>query len=268
MRVFIGPSFPTSLTVLSPPAMPPKMRAVVGVVDGVTYSHNVASGIIVVGSGLVSNDRRDTFKLKAGQTLEAQLRARPKFQDLVAAATAKASQPSAEYPQADQQSAGLEPPLAEKQAAPSQVPPANVTLPAQIPAEPQRLAKLVQHNGSVLLGGSRRPSPLPESAALPLRRLESSLGSAWERGHSFPQSEAERERAYQAAQAEYKVKQRAASEARKATTAKRNREETPCACEVEALRETVHVQRQVIDTMEKVNGPLMRWLKRAAEQQK
>ena len=71
MRVFIGPSFPTSLTVLSPPAMPPKMRAVVGVVDGVTYSHNVASGIIVVGSGLISNDRRDTFKLKAGQTLEA-----------------------------------------------------------------------------------------------------------------------------------------------------------------------------------------------------
>ena len=36
-------------------------------------------------------------------------------------------------------------------------------------------------------------------------------------------------------------------------------------CEVEALRETVHVQRQIIDTMEKVNGPLMRWLKRAAE---
>ena len=75
---------------------------------------------------------------------------------------------------------------------------------------------------------------------------------------------------YKTAQAQYEEKQRAAAEARKAS-AKRSRvaqSDGPCDCEVEALRETVHVQRQVIDTMEKVNGPLMRWLKRAAEQQK
>ena len=61
-----------------------------GEVDGVPYRHDLASGIVVVGSGLVSNDRRDTFKLKAGRTLEAQLRERPKFKDLAAAAAAAA----------------------------------------------------------------------------------------------------------------------------------------------------------------------------------
>ena len=66
--------------------MAPKQRAVTGDVDGVPYRHNLASGIIVVGSGLVSNDKRDTFKLKAEGTIEAQLRARPKFKELAAAA--------------------------------------------------------------------------------------------------------------------------------------------------------------------------------------
>ena len=53
--------------------MPPKQKAVVGDVDGVPYSHNLSSGLVVVGSGLVSNDRRDTFKIKADSTLEAQV---------------------------------------------------------------------------------------------------------------------------------------------------------------------------------------------------
>ena len=72
--------------------MPPKPKAVVGNVDGVSYSHNLASGIVVVGTGIISNDRRDTFKLKADSTLESQIRARPQFKELAAIACAAAAE--------------------------------------------------------------------------------------------------------------------------------------------------------------------------------
>ena len=84
--------------------------------------------------------------------------------------------------------------------------------------------------------------------------------------HQCGSAEADRERAYKAAQAQYEEKQRAAAEARKAS-AKRSREAQsvgPCVCEVEALQETVQAQREIIRVIEKVNGPLMRWLKTAA----
>eukprot|EP00966_Prymnesium_polylepis_P070513 1638650-Prymnesium_polylepis.1 len=68
--------------------MPPKKKAVVGDVDGVPYSHNLSSALVVVGSRLVSNNRRDTFKIKASSTLEVQVRARPKFKELASIAAA------------------------------------------------------------------------------------------------------------------------------------------------------------------------------------
>ena len=63
-----------------------KNKSQVEVVDGINCSYNLASGIVVVGSGLVGHDRRDCFRLKAGRTLEAQVRARPRFAALAAAA--------------------------------------------------------------------------------------------------------------------------------------------------------------------------------------
>ena len=58
--------------------MPPKSK--IEHVDGVHCTFNTKSGIVVVGTGLVSNDKRDTFKLKAsGGSLAEQVRARPRF---------------------------------------------------------------------------------------------------------------------------------------------------------------------------------------------
>ena len=67
--------------------MAPK-KARVAWVDGVHCSHNFASGNVIVGTGLVSHDQRDCFRLKAHSTLEEQVRARPKFVALAAAAAA------------------------------------------------------------------------------------------------------------------------------------------------------------------------------------
>ena len=69
--------------------MAPKQKSVVGDVDGVPYILNLASRVVVLGTGLVSNDQRDTFKLSSkstAPTLEEQARLRPKFKALVAAA--------------------------------------------------------------------------------------------------------------------------------------------------------------------------------------
>ena len=65
--------------------MPPKKKSRVEQVDGVHCSFNFASGLVIVGSGLASHDKRDSFKLKAGSTLEAQVRVRPRFKELAAA---------------------------------------------------------------------------------------------------------------------------------------------------------------------------------------
>ena len=71
--------------------MAPKKKSDVGDVDGVPYILNIASKVIVLGTGLVSNDERDTFKLKATSSLEEQARARPTFKALAAAAAAAAA---------------------------------------------------------------------------------------------------------------------------------------------------------------------------------
>jgi len=91
---------------------------------------------------------------------------------------------------------------------------------------------------------------------------------AWELGRGNC-AESERERFSKAAAAQFEQKQCAAIAARKEST-KRNRDEhgKPCVCEVEALRETVQlVQQQTIeacDKMQKMTGPLVRWLQKAA----
>lgn len=251
-----------------------------GQIDGVPYSHNIATGIVVVGSGLVSNNKRDTFKLKAEGTLEAQLRSRPKFMELAAAvtvdhsggieaeaepATDTAMQPQAQQPTMQQQAmqhqqvAAQQPvakqPMAQQRIGPHDEPTAQQAAQAAVAKRP------------VLFGGSRRqavPVSCGEHGAFRPALLESDLGVAWELGRGNS-AEAEREKASKAAVAQYEEKQRAAIVARK-ESAKRNREEQPCVCEVEALRETVQLQRQIIRANEKVAGPIMRWLHKAAAQ--
>ena len=70
--------------------MPPKKpTSVTDYIDGVHYSHNLTSKMVTVGTGVVSNHERDTFRLKASPSLEDQVKSRPKWQALLAAAAAK-----------------------------------------------------------------------------------------------------------------------------------------------------------------------------------
>ena len=73
--------------------MPPKKPTVrVGYVDFVHYKHDFASNLVIVGTNIVSNSDRDTFRLKtkAGSPpIEEQIRARPKWAGIAAAAAAK-----------------------------------------------------------------------------------------------------------------------------------------------------------------------------------
>ena len=72
--------------------MPPKAKSQVEHVDGIHCILNISSRIVVVGTGLVANPERDTFKLKAnGGSLAAQVRARPRFALLAAAAADSSS---------------------------------------------------------------------------------------------------------------------------------------------------------------------------------
>ena len=257
-----------------------------GDVDGVPYSHNLASGIVVVGSGLVSNDKRDTFKLNVQGTLEAQLRSRPKFMELaaVAAAVCGAStsteamtampatevaqqQPVAQQPVVQQPMAQL--PAAQQPMAPSQQPMATHR-PETVAAAQQATAQAATAERAVIFGGSRRqavPVQCGDHGAFRPALLESDLGVAWELGRGN-RAESELEKSSKAAAAQYEEKQRAAIAARKEST-KRNRDEhgKPCVCEVEALRETVQLQQQTIkacEKMQKMTGPLVRWLQKAA----
>jgi hypothetical protein len=255
--------------------MPPKPKAVVGNVDGVPYSHNLASGLVVVGSGLVPNDRRDTFKVKAGNTLELQVRARPKFKELAAAATA---------------AAGAAPPTVETQPSPEgSAPQAPLSQPAQQPAMVQQATAVAARAGagceagraleaaakkSILFGGMRRqPTQVRngDHGALRPALLESNLGIAWEPGRGG-RAEAEREKASRAAQAEYQKKLDAAIAARK-ESAKRSREEPsrccggPCLCTPEGALEMLREERRewqtALDSTVKVaKGAtfLARWL--------
>ena len=70
--------------------MPPKAKSLVEYIDGVHCVQNITSRVVVVGTGLVANSERDTFKLKAGKSLADEVRSRPKFA-LFAAAAAAAS---------------------------------------------------------------------------------------------------------------------------------------------------------------------------------
>ena len=70
--------------------MPTTTKSRVEHVDGVHCSFNFASRLVIVGTGLVGHDQRDQFKLKSNSTLEAQVRARPKFMELAAAAATAA----------------------------------------------------------------------------------------------------------------------------------------------------------------------------------
>ena len=74
-----------------PLVMPPKKQAtaIVDHVDGVHYSLNLSSNMVCVGTGVVSNKDRDTFRQKTSAdclSLEEQIRARPKWPSIRAAA--------------------------------------------------------------------------------------------------------------------------------------------------------------------------------------
>jgi len=146
-----------------------------GDVDGVPYSHNLASGIIVVGSGLVSNDKCDTFKLNAQGKLEAQLRSRPKFMELAAVAAAvcgastsmeaMTAMPATEVAQQQpvaQQPVALQPvaqqPMAQLPAAqqPMAQQPMATHWPEVVAAAQQATAQEATAERAVIFGGSRR----------------------------------------------------------------------------------------------------------------
>ena len=69
--------------------MPPKKQtARVDHVDGVHYTLNLASNLVVVGTGVVSNHERDMFRWKTqpdSPSLAEQIRARPKWASILAA---------------------------------------------------------------------------------------------------------------------------------------------------------------------------------------
>ena len=244
-----------------------------GEVDNVPYRHDLVSGIVVVGSGLVSNNKRDTFKLKSGSTLEAQLRARPKFKDLAAAAVAAAGAEEASG-EAVGEAAGK--PAGE---AASQAPtrPATVAAAPVAEAAKQATAQAAAAESSVLLGGIRRqPAPVHRGGhrTFAPTLLESDLGVAWEPGCGR-NAEAEREKASRAAQDEYDRKLGAAIAARKA--AKRDREELsrcregPCLCRPEGALDVLREERRewqtALDSAVKVAKgatSLSRWLSQSS----
>ena len=89
--------------------MPPKKAvSTTGTVEpeGVPYSVNLASKLVVVGTGVVSNSERDTFKASQkadAPSLDDQIRGRPKWQSIAAAQLAKSAAGSANIQSAPQQ---------------------------------------------------------------------------------------------------------------------------------------------------------------------
>ena len=101
--------------------MPPKKAtAQTGkvLVDGVAvpYSVDLKSRLVVVGTGVVSNSERDTFRQKASPMLEQQIKDRPRFAAILAAARSPdaaatvASQPSPHSRELDALLATMPPP--------------------------------------------------------------------------------------------------------------------------------------------------------------
>ena len=237
--------------------MAPK-KARVTMVGGVHCSHNVASGIVIVGSGLVGHDRRDCFKLKAvaGSTLEEQVLARPKFAALAAVASAAASS----------EKDGSEAPRHEE----FPMPDAAATTHEQ------------EQPTAVLFGGSRQLPSQRESFALHAlipHRLESDLGVAWEFTTAEKRlAEHDSEEQRKAAQRERIEAQREKERLREAGR-KRTREATEPACEpclctragaVELLhesqkqtRDVLEIARAAVDASRKAQSKLDEWVQRA-----
>ena len=233
--------------------MAPK-KARVEWVDGVHCSHNLASGLVIVGTGLVGHDQRDSFRLKAHSTLEEQVRARPKFAALAAAAAGGAA-------------TGVN----DERRLPNQDSP----LPGE--AAPQEQAQ----RAKVLFGGERKaPSQLQWAGphALMPHKLESDLGVAWE----FMTER--REQAQRAAEEWRSAAQRELTEAtrekerQREISRKRARGASEPACEpclctpagaAELLRQShqqTHDAHQLaaeaIDTTKRLTGTLTTWLQR------
>ena len=101
--------------------------------EGVPYSLNLASKIVVVGTGVVSNSERDTFKASQkanAPSLEDQIRGRPKWHSIAAAAHSGSS---------SNQSAATHQPLPPPPQPPPQQPPLKFQHEPAPPAQqPQR----------------------------------------------------------------------------------------------------------------------------------
>ena len=219
-------------------------------VDGVHCSHNFASGNVIVGTGLVGHDQRDCFKLKAHSTLEEQVRARPKFAALAAAAAGGGATGESDEQVAKQDS------LLPGVAAPREQ------------AQP----------AGVLFGGERKAPSRQQWAgphALMPHKLESELGVAWEfltERREQAQRAAEEQRS--AAQREL-IEAKREKERQREISRKRAREASeparePCLCTpagaAELLRES---QQQTRDALQlaagaigTTKGTLKGWLQR------
>ena len=232
--------------------MAPK-KSRVEIVDGVHCSHNFASGNVIVGTGLVGHDQRDCFKLKADSTLEEQVRSRPKFTALAAAAASVAAGESV------------------RAEAPRQEAPLPGAAMLHEPAPP----------ASVLFGTTRQlPSQPPAGVSLALapHLLESDLVMAWEiKTKAQMQAERAAEEQRKAAQRERIESQREKERQREAAR-KRAREASeparePCLCTpagaAELLRESQQQTRDALklaadatDMTKKLQGQLTTWLQK------
>ena len=171
--------------------MAPKAKSQVEHVDGVHCILNLASKVVVVGTGLVANAERDTFKLKASGTLADQVRARPKFA-LFAAAMAGAAAAI------DDSSTAAEPqPPPPSSAAPS----SSAEHEVEIEPAPQRRRLLNRDELMAFENAALGSSSTPQQAPLPLMRDLQSLsqlnrtadGPALRPGWGFAEERARRE---------------------------------------------------------------------------
>ena len=164
-----------------PPKKPSTQTGAV-VVDGVRvpYSIDLKSKLVVVGTGVVANSERDTFRLKASPSLEQQVVDRPKWQSILAAAMSSAAATA---------SASAESTPAESTAAPpyQPTPPAQSrelqalmkALPPSPPQQPASSTTAASAPSNPLPAANKVPPPLSQSrchrypfrALFPLQRL-------------------------------------------------------------------------------------------------
>ena len=227
--------------------MPPKKKSRVEHVDGVHCSLNFATGNVIVGTGLVGHDARDQFKLKNGSTLEAQVRARPKFKELLAVAAAKAAIAAQQEPESPSE----QPPASEPQV--QKPPDSEPKQPSD--SEPKQLSRVTcwRHSDRPWAKRqlARRPAPLPLSEtilfgdcrrapsssyrgaprALSARLLESDLGKAWQTGwQARAGAEAQLRRVEETQREIQQARWKAADETRKRNREAREAAREPCLC--------------------------------------